>query len=183
MENTNITTIILSSSIAIILSAIVSVFVSIKLKNLDYKNEYYKKILEKRLDAYKFLEAQIAVLKSSVLDEDRKSYYLIFAYGIDKYYEFQQDLFAALSYSMWINDETVNKMEKLNELFFNISRKINNISVEELIIIGKDNYHEIAKQRKSLEICVRNDLINLYNLKDFRKSKKLNRLRTIKIEE
>jgi phosphate/sulfate permease len=163
--------ILTSSVIATILSVLVSAIVSLLLKNLDYKNEYYKKILEKRLEAYKFLETQIAVLKSSVLDDDGKPYYLIFEYGHEKFDEFQQNLFVAHAYSIWIDNETVNKMDELNRLFLKITRKLKDISDQELIQIGKDNYHEIAKIRTELESCVRNDLLELYDLKAFRKSK------------
>lgn len=184
MENLELIKVILTSSlIAGILSVIVSAIVSIKLKNLDYKNEYFKKILEKRLDAYKFLETQIAVLKSTVLDEDAKAYHMIFAYGEDKFYEFQQNLIAAMVYSMWINDNTVDHMEKLNELFFKILRKVEGDDVKQLVRIGKVHYHEISDLRKSLEDSVRKDLLNLHNLKKFKKSESSKRLRKIEMEE
>ncbi len=184
MENAELFKVILTSSlIASILSVIVSAIVSIKLKNLDYKNEYYKKILEKRLEAYKFLETQIAVLKSTVLDEDAKAYHLIFAYGEAKFHEFQQNLFAAMACSMWINDNTVDRMEKLNELFFKISRKVEGNDAKRVVRIGKDHYHEISDLRKSLEDSVRKDLLNLHNLKKFMKSASSKRLRKIEMEE
>jgi len=183
MENSELINVILTSSlIASVLSAIISLTVSIKLKNLDFKNEYYKIILGKRLEAYKYLEAQIAVLKSSVLDEDGKSYYTIFAYGEEKFYEFQQNLFAAQAYNMWINDKTAKEMDKLNDLFYTISRKIESKEEAELIRIGKEHYHEIVKHRRALELSVREDLLNLYNLRKFRKSKILNGRRIIRLD-
>jgi len=184
MGNSELIKVILTSSlIAGILSAIVSAIVSIKLKNLDYKNEYYKKILDKRLEAYKFLETQIAVLKSAVLDEDAKLYHLIFAYDEDKFHEFQQNLFAALAYSMWINDNTVDLMEKLNGLFFGISRKFSDHDKEKMISIAKDNYHEISQLRKSLEDSVRHDLLNLHDLKNFKKAVASKGTRIIDLEK
>lgn len=183
MENSELLNVILTSSlIAGILSAIVSAIVSIKLKNLDYKNEYYKKILEKRLDAYKFLETQIAVLKSSVLDEDGKGYHLIFAYGENEYHKFQSNLIAAMAYSMWINDQTVDHMEKLNELFFKISRKPMKDD-KEVIKLGKENYHAIAGLRKQLEDSVRQDLLNLHDLKKFKKNVRSKGTRLIELEK
>src|SRR4051812_3206552 len=119
MENSDLVKVILTSTlIATVLSAIISTIVSLKLKSLDYQNEYFKKILDKRLDAYKFLETQIALLKSAVLDEDGKPYHQIFAYGEDEFHKFQSNLLAAIAYSMWINDDTADEMENLNELFF-----------------------------------------------------------------
>jgi len=96
-----ITLILTSSVIAAIVSAIISAIVSLKLKQIDYKNDYYKEIISKRLNAYQFLENQIAVLKSTVLDDsDRKPYHMIFSYGEKKLNKFQDNLFLAMSYSI-----------------------------------------------------------------------------------
>jgi hypothetical protein len=82
MENSEMIKIILTSTvIATVLSTIVSTIVAIKLKSLDYRNEYYKKLLDKRLEAYRFLEMQIAILKNTVLDDDKQPYHMIFSYG------------------------------------------------------------------------------------------------------
>jgi len=183
MENSELFKIILTSSlIATILSAIVSALVSIKLKQLDYKNEYYKKILDKRLDAYQFLENQIAVLKNTVLDDkDGRAYHIIFSYGEDDFHKFQHNLFLAMSYSTWINNNTTEHMEKLNELFFHISLKVE--ANADLVTLGKNHYKEIASHRKKLEGCVRNDLMNLHDLKNFTKEKTSGGSRVIHIEK
>jgi hypothetical protein len=183
MENTDIFKVILTSSlIATILSAIVSAFVSIKLKHLDYKNEYYKKILEKRLEAYQYLENQIAVLKNTVLDdEDGKPYHIIFSYSKDDFSKLQHNLFLAMSYSTWINRDTTSHIEKLNELFYHLSLKLNRNA--DLITLGKTHYKEIAAHRKNLEACLRKDLMNLHDLKSFSKEKTSGETRVIHIEK
>lgn len=185
MENSDLIKVILTSSlIAAILSAIVSAFVSIKLKSLDYRNEYFKKILEKRLDAYKFIETQIALLKNTVLDNDGLAFHQIFAYGEDGFHEYQKNLIVAMSYSMWINEKTTDYMEDLNAVFFKISGKISNQNDEYVSKIAKQHYHEISKLRKLLEDSVRNDLLNLHNLKNMKKSASSSRrLRKIEIED
>ena len=170
MENSDLIKIILTSTlIASIISSIVSALISIKLKTLDYKNEYYKRILTKRLNAYQFLERQISVLKSTVLGDDGKPYHLIFSYGEDKFQEFQENLFLAMAYSIWINNVTVEKMEKLNEIFFMISRKYQIVDGTDLIEVGKKYYNQIANLRNDIEISVRNDLINLHNFSKLKK--------------
>ena len=60
-----------------------------------------------------------------------------FAHGEDKFHEFQQNLFAVLAYSMWLNNNSVDLMEKLNELLFKISRKVTGIDEEKLIAVAK----------------------------------------------
>jgi len=165
-----ITLILTSSVIAAIVSAIISAIVSIKLKHLDYKNDYYKEIIRKRLNAYQFLETQVAVLKSTVFDDyDNKPYHMIFSSGEKELTNFQKNLFLAISYSIWIDEKTTSTMETLNEVFFHISLKIE--QSENLTDLGKEYYKEIAGLRKTLEENVRDDLFNLHNLKKFFKSK------------
>ena len=183
MEDSELIKVILTSSlIAGIFSAIVSAIISIKLKNLDYKNEYFKQILKKRLYAYNLLESQIAVLKSTVLGDDAKPYHMIFSFDENKLIDFQKNLFGAMSHNLWINEDTIQFMEKLNELFFKISEKIEGNIHNQLVQIGKEYYFEIADLRNLLEDSVRKDLLNLHNLKKFKKSSKPNRLRLIAVK-
>lgn len=183
MENSELTKVILTSTvIATVLSTLVSTVLAIKLKSLDYRNEYYKKILDKRLEAYKFLETQIAVLKSTVLDEDRQPYPMIFSFGESEFHKFQENLFAAIAYSIWIHQDTVTEMENLNQIFFKISSRTKNVSEEKVIEVGKEYYHQIATLRKKLEFFVRRDLHNLHDLKKFMKEKRSNGKRTIYVD-
>ncbi len=160
-----ITLILTSSVIAAILSAFVSALVSIKLKQMDYKNEYYKIIINKRLESYQFLENQIALLKGVALGNDKKPYHMIFSYGIDDFGKFQQNLMMAMSYSIWIEDSTIKVMEELNDVFFSIGEKIENFTQDQIIEIGKDYYDVIAELRATLDNCVRKDLFNLHKIK------------------
>ncbi len=180
MDNSQILKVILTSSlIAGILSAIVSAIVSIILKKIDYRNEYYKILVHKRLNAYEFLERQIAVLKISVLDSsDGKAYYMIFDETSDEFHNYQKNLVAAMAYSIWINTKTVTIMEDLNGLFYQIGNLINE---DNIIEIGKKYYDEIFILRKKLEISVRKDLLNLYKLEKLNKSIKKDRTRQIEI--
>lgn len=168
-----VSVILASTVIATIISVIVSSLVAIRLKNLDYKNEYYKKILDKRLEAYKYLETQISVLKLSVVGSDRRPYYSIFSHGEQKFYEFQLNLHAAIATGMWMNDKTSNLMDRFNDLFFKISNEISSPSNEELIEVGKKYYDEIGTMRAQLENSVREDLMTLHNFRALRKKSKI----------
>lgn len=163
-----------------IISALISYFVTIRLKNMDYKNEYFKKILDKRLNAYQYLETQIAVMKTTIMDEDGNAYHYIFNNGKNGVIEFHKNLILAMSYSLWINDKTVKIMEDLNQHFYLIS-EIDDM--EEIIKRAKRDYHKIAILRKELESAVKYDLFNLHNLNNFIKEKKNAKLRTFKYTE
>jgi len=180
MENSEMIKIILTNTvIATVLSTIVSTIVGIKLKSLDYRNEYYKKVLDKRLEAYRFLEMQIAILKNTVLDDDKQPYHMIFSYGEDEFNKFQTNLITAIANSIWIHEDTVSEMESLNEIFFKISRKINNASEDKVVAVGKEYDNQISTSRKKLEMLVRSDIHNLHDLKKFMKEKRDYGMRSI----
>lgn len=169
-------TVILAILSSTLVSAIVSGIITLYMKRVDYKQEYYKQIINKRLEAYSYIETQLSVLKSSTLDTESRDphpYYMIFAFGYEKYLEFQQNLFTAISKNIWINQETSESLDKLSRLFFKITSSIKDITDrEELIKLGKIYYKEIAALRYEIEILCRNDLFFLYNFKDLKKNKK-----------
>ena len=143
MENLNI--ILTSSLVAGIISTFVSYFVSVRLKQLDFKNEYYKEILKKRLMAYQYIETQLAVLKSVVLDEnDNLPYHSIFSYGDVEFFDYQKNLIMAISYNLWIDEKTTNILEKLNDLFYSLNIKTNGLSEIEMHSLGKKYYQKIS---------------------------------------
>ena len=165
-----LTLVLTSSLIASIISALISAIIALRVKHIDYKNQYYREIIRKRLEAYQFIENQIAVLKTTVLDEDdKKAYHSIFSFGKDEFFKFQKNVIAAMAFSIWIDERTTNTMEKLNDTFYRINNEIQN--KKDLTQTGKQHYNEIAKLRKELEGNVRDDLYNLHKLKRFFKSK------------
>jgi len=87
---------ILSSSV---IAAIISSFISIYNRKKDFENDFFKEVIHKRLQTYQFIESQIAVLISSVVDDDNKMYHLVFSYGYEKLDEFHLNSFLAVSYS------------------------------------------------------------------------------------
>lgn len=173
MENLNI--ILTSSLIAGIISALVSYFISVRLKKLDFKNEYYKEILKKRINAYQYIEAQIAVLKSVVLDEnDNLPYHAIFSYGDVEFFDYQKNLIMAINYNLWIDDKTANILENLNELFYSLNIKTNGISEIEMHKLGKQYYQKLSDLRFELENSTKEGLYNLHDIRKAFKPKKLN---------
>lgn len=172
----DIATIVLTSSlIAGVVSSVISYIISIRLKKLDFKNEYYKEILKKRLRAYEFIENQIAVLKSVVLGEDKRPFHMIFAQGEEKFLEFQRNMHLAISYGLWIDDKSSKTLDDMNNLFFNLNNHIHQKSDSEIEKIGQEYYQKVADFRIQLE----NDLKRgLYDLHDVKKAFKIKKRRS-----
>lgn len=181
MDNIEFLNIILTSTlIAGITSAIVSFLTSLHLRKVDYRNDYYKEIIKKRMDAYEYIDAQIAILKPVVLDDnDGRAYHIIFSYGEDEFLNFQKNLFVAVSYSMWIDKHTTGELENLNGLFYSLNNKIHLKTNSEAIEIGKEYYEKISDSRFRLEQATKKGLYNLHDVKKVFKSEKKNRKRYI----
>lgn len=168
-----------SSVIAGVVSVVVSYFTSIRLKKVDFKNDYYKEILKKRLRAYEFIEHQIAVLKSVVLDDDGKPYHLIFGQGSIKFLEFQENLILAISFGLWIDEDSSKTLDEMNNLFFNLNDHIRQKSNSEMEEIGKKYYNRISALRVQLENDVKKGLYDLHDIKKAFKTKSENSKRII----
>lgn len=161
-----LTIIISSSVIATILSQIVSFF----LKRVDFKNEYYKLLIPKRMRAYEMIETQIALLRASVLDEkDQKSYHQVFAFGDEKFYEYTQSTTLANAYSIWLDQPTYEILHELMQVYNKIPFEFDINKEDELIKAGKKYYWEIGRLRDELEKQIRKDLLRLYDFKGIRK--------------
>jgi len=170
-----------STLIAGCVSALVSYFISVRLKKLDFRNDYYKEILKKRLASYEYIEMQLAVLKSVVLDEDDgKAYHVMFSYGENQFFDYQKNLLMSISMSMWIDEETNENLEKLNDLFYNLNLKVSDKSTEEMIEIGKKYYNLISDLRFKLENSTKKGLYNLHDIDKAFKIKKENKKRDIR---
>ena len=173
--------ILTSTVVATIVSSVTSYILSLHLAKVGFKNEYYKAIIAKRLTAYQYIEAQIAILKNIVLDEDKKSYHTIFAYGEEEFVEYQQNIHLAISNGIWIDQNTMTELENLNDLFFSLTNHVHNKPKNEMISIGKKYYKEISDKRFSLENSVKRGLFELYDVKKIFKTKKTNTAREVKV--
>lgn len=149
---------------------------------MDFKNEYYKEILKKRIKAYEFIERQIAVMKTVVLDKtDGKPYHLILSEDENTFHEFQKDLGLAISYSLWIDGKTSKTLDELNQLFYEINNLIIDKSKSEVENIGKQYYQSIADYRIRLELDLKKGLYDLHDVKKIFKEKRRNTKRIFQI--
>lgn len=170
MTSAEIVTLVLSSSLlSAIATTVLGGIVSGLLKRADYADEYYKQVLQRRIEAYEVLEAQIGLLKQSVLDNDKKIYHLVFAYGIDKFHELQQGLMLVMSKSLWLSEELQNAVVDINREFLDASFRASDDA--SLVAVGKVKYERIATLRHSLEHIFSEDIGSLHEIKRFLRAK------------
>lgn len=169
--NTIIIAILSSSLLAAFIASLVNGVFSILLKKREYQYIFFQDVIKKRIETYEFIESQIAVLKTTAVDNDGSAYHLIFAYDEDKFYELQQNLFLAKSKGIWLSEKTGNLLTELNYLFLQISHKYDlSTQLEEA---GKNNYQIVATLRTRLEASFIEDFATLNDVKKFLKNKKI----------
>ena len=148
------------------------------LRSNDFKNEYYKKVIYKRMDAYELVNLNIINLKSSHYDtDDKKAYHFIFAYDLDYYHEYLDGLRLAIASGNWLSDKLIDKLVEINSLLNklpdSVYRDDSPSEVKKILIsFGKENYIKIAELRSELESVFTSDLIDLYKVEKFLRSQK-----------
>ncbi|WP_020539252.1 hypothetical protein [Lewinella cohaerens] len=160
-----ITTIVSSSVIATILSSLINLYT----KKQDFKYEYYKILIKKRIESYEWIEQQIAVLKTSVLDSnDPRPFHQIFSFGKDYFLEHSAFSIKVNANNLWLNSKTNDILQKLVYIFNKIGFEYDTDNDTELIEAGKAYYEEIAELRDKLEDSVRRDLLRLHKFDDIK---------------
>lgn len=160
--------VILSSSLlAGISGALIAGAFSLRGKQNDYVNDYFKTIIKRRLDAYEKLEQLINAFKLAVLDDDQQPYHQVFSNEVtwtDVYALFLE----ATSHPLWLSDDVFEKTRELNIMFLHASSNKRN-----LVEFGKSNYAPIAELREDIERLHARDMLALHDVEGFLKKKKV----------
>lgn len=161
----NIWEILFSSSFfAAVVSSITAVIITKVSASKSYKNDYYKMVLQKRMAAYENVANTIACLKITSLDErDNKPFHAVIA---DK--ELFIQLGNAIMNNLWLSPKMTDILTDMNKIYYKIH---NEIDEEKRMCQAKEQYDAIVKLRTEIENCLKTDLQELYNVKQFLKQK------------
>ena len=173
MNNFKIITLVLTSSV---FSAVLTSTVNWFLQKANYRTDYYKKILDKRLQSYEIAHKILSILTSNDQLPDGKICLEIFARGKNTYHDFYRQLLSAKDVSFWLSDDLTNKLSELNYfLLNNIDSKVNQATFDsDLLELGLKHGASIKKIRADLENILYADLFSLHKVEKFlnRKPKK-----------
>lgn len=155
-----------SSLISGILGASIAGAFALRGKRDEYRNDYYKSVLKRRIEAYEKLESLINALKLTVLDNDQRPYHRVF-YAQECWGELYKLFIDATSHPLWLTDEVFDKTRELNIMFLHASSQ-----QRDLIEFGKNNYEPIAELRSEIERIVAMDMLALHDIESFLKRKR-----------
>lgn len=160
---------ILSSSLlSAIFGALIAGLFSLRGKQNEYVNDYFKTIVVRRLEAYESLEQFINSLKLSVLDDDHQLYHQVFS-NEAAWKDIYRRLLDATAHPLWLSNEVFAKTRELNIMLLQAST-----TGRDLVEFGKSNYAPIAELRDQIEKLHAKDMLALHDVKCFLKKKKAN---------
>jgi hypothetical protein len=162
----DVTTLVISVLSSSALSALIAGVFAIRSKNTDYRNEYFKLVLRRRITAYEKVEALVPGIKTAVLDVDHRPYHLAFSSNESRI-EFYVRVMDVLSTALWITDDLFGVIRRLNILVFE-----NTSEHESPVEFGKAHYEEIGKLRVEIEKLVARDMKTLHRIQRFLRSKR-----------
>ena len=160
-----------SALITSIITNIASWMIGNYSQNKSFKNDYYKLVIKKRIDAYQYIDNQLRAMKVSTLDNDAKPYHSMFYGSMKNIMERQQDFMLARANGVWISDEMEDALTALNQLLFEINNNLTD-DINDNIALDKQYYPQLVDTRVKVEDQLRKDMLDLYKVKSFLKKKK-----------
>ena len=152
-----------------IIAALISSIVTILFKQIDYKREYYRIIINKRLDAYEALEICLAFLEEAIMTEAGK--YYTFLESWEEFSDFDQKVRVAFRKGRWISLKTITKLSEMQQYIYPLIETKLKKDLSKYEVMDKDLRIEASKvlstYRNELNELVRVDMLNLYKIKRF----------------
>ncbi len=177
MGTSEIITLIIYSSV---LSAILTGLVNIRIQNLNYKREYYKKLIERRIDAQEQILSLSNELRIQVKLDEGALCNRICATGEQHFQSFSLLIASSVNISFWLSSELSDIMLDFNIFLLNeITHEIKGNNQNErnrcLIDLGLLHHEKLRDYRSKIEQQLMNDFANLANVKSFVKSKHISK--------
>lgn len=96
-----------------VVAALVTWFSNIWLSNRNYKQEYYKQLISKRLAAYQSVENVLKILGGHSITENQESIPRAF-WNREFYIDFSAQVIHALTQSVWLSHDVTCILENIN---------------------------------------------------------------------
>lgn len=159
-----------SAAIVGVISALVSSLISLIVKDKEYKNDYFKKVIEKRLKAVESLEDATASLRLHYLvkkQDDAQSRYHAFLILPDSQEVFKNAVSAASRHIIWHSKSTRMAFGNLARKVSLVLRQSKELDEAERIELAISEYDLIDNKMTELHLSIARDMLKLYKVEDF----------------
>ena len=158
---------ILSSAVV---AALISALANVWMYKRKYKDDYYKMVIAKRMEAYAKVENVYKLLKTYTTEDYGTSAYGLIFNDTQTLYVFHKKLYDAISDNTWLSKELNEDLQYLNDMLIRFEQELNksNVDIKEL---GKLKNPIFAEIRTFIDKHYTKDMLTLYDVKGFLKSK------------
>ena len=143
-------------------------------RKTDYKNDYFKEIIKRRLNGYEELERTASLFIQTYRISTGKCCHIIFYYGYNEFLNYWNQISNTVRYSVWVNEKTLELLSAMLNIIHETDKKHNlneNSTDEEVILAGIGCYDVLFKLTLELENAMREDMLNLYKVEEHLKIK------------
>jgi hypothetical protein len=171
-----------------VLSAVVSSAVTLITSALQYRRDYYREVIRRRLEAYESVHRVLSELrflqyrKGAEAHHQAEVFHTAFASGEDGVAALDALLQQAMGESLWLDDRTRNRLVSLNRLLLRVPKSG---TPEEIISAGIAIRDELTAERERLELTTAQSLGRLHKIRSFLRRKaraaKKNRPRIVEL--
>jgi hypothetical protein len=161
MTTAQIIVLALSSSV---LAAALSVAGSHVLAALQFRREYHKEIIRRRLTAYESVDRLVAKLRLVTYDNQGRLAHVVFAAGRQANLDALAAATDVLSEALYVSDEVRDALLKVNVELLGLSE---DASAQEAFDVGVQKYEALSTMRQHLEALVARDLMTLHEIDRF----------------
>jgi len=155
----------LTAVICVIVGALLTFIATLIVNRVSYKNEYYKIIIEKRIQAYKNVEHLINNIKRTGI---RTISQAIWNNSLDLLKPLKDEIDLAKSESIWLSQEMKNALQRMELLLFSFELE-NDEKVE--LNKGLDLQKTIYENTITIEQIHKQDMLSMHKVRSFLKNK------------
>jgi hypothetical protein len=151
-----------------VLAALISLAGNHVLAQLQFKRDYFKEIIGKRLNAYQQVDELIGILRMTTYDDSGRIAHALF---LNKAI-YERATFiaaAAVGLSLYLSESIRDTLSKVNFILLKLPQ---NASEGEAFDIGVAERDALSELRQKLEHLVAADLLELYKVRRFLKTKR-----------
>jgi len=149
-----------------------------EVKNQDYKNDYYKKVIDKRMDALEAVEKVIGLFGTSHIvggPGGNRKCHSYFVNNVDKIEKNGFNIYdSSISSSLtWRSVDTSLVFKKFMETVIHVTHDVNNVTDDNgmKLVLYTDRYDEINDAISNVERCIGKDMEKLYDVEAFLKER------------
>lgn len=163
-------TILSSAGIASLISAVALYITNMRVHKQKYKDDYYKMVIAKRMEAYAKVEEVYKLLKTYASEDFGQSGHCIIFNDKEMLRICFKKLYKALNDNIWLSKELNDDLQYLNDMLMLFKQELEN-SDGDIKELGKLRNPIFAEIRTLIDKHYTKDMLALYDVKGFLKSK------------